>query len=525
MNFARSPKHLASARALLFTTTVVLAPTAGIAHETGSSHVHFQKPSTGKSAAAPAQTNGALEFRSSSASKAVREPAGEPASATGGPVEPAARQEVAKPLSTAPRDAKSQAVEQAPAQNDARPAFAQPSLGPGDLTDYREGHRDQRVVSLAYNQPLFSAPRRRSAGILDTGFGDCLGCDDPACGVIEPACGCGEPSCGICEPACGLEEPACGMEPECGIIEPGCGVIEPGCGLEPSCACGDPDCGDVGCGACVGRPGPDYWCFPICLPRFKELNVWGGVHGFKGPRDSDDFNGPNDNNFGFQEGVNIGGRAPLVGLIFPQLSYQLGYQSVQSQLSGTSAGSTEDRLQQFVTGGLFRRVPAGLQFGAVWDYMRDDLMEEENFQQMRYEISLKSQGGREIGFWGATHTDSSFVGAHEFQTVDQYCGFFRCHFRDAGELRFWGGGTNDNEGIFGADAYVPFSPRWSLQTGFNYLIPEPDPGPDGAREESWNVGINLVWHYGMTAKKSRTNPHRPLFSTADNGWMFIDARP
>jgi hypothetical protein len=39
------------------------------------------------------------------------------------------------------------------------------------------------------------------------------------------------------------------------------------------------------------------------------------------------------------------------------------------------------------------------------------------------------------------------------------------------------------------------------------------------------VGINLVWHYGRTAKASLTNPHRPMFSTADNGWMFIDARP
>jgi hypothetical protein len=253
--------------------------------------------------------------------------------------------------------------------------------------------------------------------------------------------------------------------------------------------------------------------------------VWGGVHGFKGPRDSPDFEGAGDNNFGFQEGFNLGGRAPLVGLVFPQLSYQLGYQSVQSQLSGTTDGSTEDRLQHFVTAGMFRRVPAGVQFGAVWDYMQDDLIAEQDFEQVRYELSLKSRRGREIGFWGATHTNSNLVDGDEFQAVDQYCGFFRYHFREAGELRFWGGATNDNEGIFGADAYAPFNNRWSLQAGFNYLIPEQEPGADAAREESWNVGINLVWHYGRTAKASLTNPHRPMFSTADNGWMFIDARP
>jgi hypothetical protein len=174
---------------------------------------------------------------------------------------------------------------------------------------------------------------------------------------------------------------------------------------------------------------------------------------------------------------------------------------------------------------MFRRVPVGVQFGAVWDSMQDDLLVEEDYQQVRYEISLKSRRGLEFGFTGATHTQSTIVDDNEYQTVDQYCGFFRYHFRDAGEIRFWGGASNDNEGIFGADAYVPFSNRWSLQTGFNYLIPEESPGAVAAGEESWNVGINMVWHYGRTAKKSLTNPHRPLFTTADNGSMFIDTRP
>jgi hypothetical protein len=227
---------------------------------------------------------------------------------------------------------------------------------------------------------------------------------------------------------------------------------------------------------------------------------------------------------GFQEGFNLGGRAPLVGLLFPQISYQAGYQAVQSQLSGDTEGGTEDRLQHFVTAGLFRRVPAGLQFGAVWDYQQDDYIAEQDFHQIRYEMSLKSMRGREVGFWGATGTNSEFVDGFEFEAVDQYAGFYRHHFQGGAELRFWGGGTNDNEGIFGADAYAPLNSRWSLQTGFNYLIPEFNPGADGAREESWNVGINLVWHYGRTAKASATNPHRPLFNIADNGYMFIDSR-
>ncbi len=109
----------------------------------------------------------------------------------------------------------------------------------------------------------------------------------------------GEVGCGLADPSCGFEAPGCGIaEPGCGLGEPGCGIIEPGCGL-----------GATNCGSCVGSPGRDYWCFPVCLPRFKDLSAWAGVHGFRGPRDFS--NGRSDSNFGFQEGINISGRLPF----------------------------------------------------------------------------------------------------------------------------------------------------------------------------------------------------------------------
>jgi hypothetical protein len=344
---------------------------------------------------------------------------------------------------------------------------------------------------------------------------ECVGGCDPGYSVCDSCCD---------EPACGCAEPVCGCaEPMCGCIEPGCEFVEPGCGceIEESCGCAEPDCGMVGCGSCVGNPGPDYWCFPVCLPRLKEMTVWGGAHGFKGPRDLID-GGPGDNNFGFQEGFNMGGRAPLVSLILPQVSYQLGYQAVQSRLSGTSDDDDGHRSQHFVTGGLFRRVRSGVQFGVVWDLMRDDLEMEEDFQQLRYEVSLKSQGGREVGFWGCSNTNTKEVDDIPFETVDQHCMFFRLNFREGGSLRIFGGATNNSEGIVGADFLAPLSNRWSVNTGFNYLIPDAIDGPPGAQEESWNVGCNLVWHWGATAKAGNNNPHAPLFPVADNGWMFID---
>ncbi|NOY30438.1 MAG: hypothetical protein GXP28_09780 [Planctomycetes bacterium] len=319
----------------------------------------------------------------------------------------------------------------------------------------------------------------------------------------------GEVGCGMTDPSCGFEGPSCGCaEPGCGICEPGCGLVEPSCGL-----------GATNCGSCVGAPGKDYWCFPVCLPRFKDLSVWAGVHGFRGPRDFS--NGRSDSNFGFQEGINISGRAPLLGLLFPQLSYQLGYQATQSRLSGT-VDSADDRTQQFVTGGFFRRVKTGLQFGVVWDMLRDDLDREVDYHQVRTEISLKSPRGREFGFWSTTSTNENIILGTTYETVDMYALFYRWNFGKSYQCRLWGGATDDGEGIFGGEFQAPLSDRLSVVSEFNYLITDKDAGLVGVQEEAWNVGINLVWHMGRTARRGCRSPYRPLFAVANNGWMIVD---
>jgi len=317
-----------------------------------------------------------------------------------------------------------------------------------------------------------------------------------------------------------LADPSCGvMDPGCGIVEPGCGIMDPGCGIyEPSCGCAEPSCGVGGCGSVVGRPGPDYWCFPVCLPRFKDFTAWAGVQGFRGPRDF--ANQRSDSNFGFHQGVNFSGRAPLVSLFFPQLSYQAGYQAVQSRLSGT-VDSPDDRLQQFVTAGLFRRVDTGLQFGVAWDKMRDDLDNQIDLYQVRYELSVKGMRGNEFGARASHGTNTAISGGVEFEAVDQYAFFYRRHFAQGYEGRLWGGATGDGAGLFGGDFYAALSDRFSLQTGFNYLIPQEEPSLAAVTEESWNIAVNVVWHMGQTAKTGTRSPYRPLFPVADNGWMFV----
>ena len=99
------------------------------------------------------------------------------------------------------------------------------------------------------------------------------------------------------------------------------------------------------------------------------------------------------------------------------------------------------------------------------------------------------------------------------------------HGKRGGEGRVYAGLTDDADGIVGADFLLPLTNCWSLQPSFTYLFPEEGGGSIGARQEAWNIGINLVWHWKGQARNCHQSPYRPLFNVADNGYMIIDDRP
>jgi hypothetical protein len=336
----------------------------------------------------------------------------------------------------------------------------------------------------------------------------CANCGGPVCGE-GVSCGCGV-ECG-CEPGCGCED---------GLCEPDCGC-EPGCGCEPSCgvaarkpwvlgfAAGDPEAFQEVC---------------VRLPKHQELMIFGGPHGFKGPYDRTRDSG----NFGFHEGINVGAKVP-----YSTFGYQLGYQAVHSQLSGSENDNVADpHTQQFATAGMFRRARCeGLQFGAVWDMLRDERWEAVDFHQVRAEISYLSCGRHEFGAWAAVHmSEHEIRGLDEqvgtlYRPTDQYLLFYRFHGACGGEGRFYGGLSDESDAIVGADMLLPLQDRWSLKTSFAYLIPGKDGGTAAATQEAWNLSIGLVWHWDFRARRCHTNCYRPLFDVADNGWMIIDDRP
>ncbi len=310
-----------------------------------------------------------------------------------------------------------------------------------------------------------------------------------------------------CHDECGCEVP---------YEEPGCGCDALGCadGCEPGCGCESCDrcesCGDYGCGESCET-------VTLRIPKFQEMTIFGGVQGFKGPLDQNRDGG----NFGFHEGFNLGAKLPTANL-----GYQIGYQAVHSQLDGdATTGNSHSHTQQFFTAGLFHRTNEGLQYGVVWDSLRDERVETASFRQIRGEVSMVGRRRGEIGFMFATSTNDRTLGGILFQTADQYLLFYRLNSPNGGAGRLYGGFTDDDDGILGGDILVPLHDRWSLQTNFAYLIPNNDNGILGAQQEAWNLSMHLVWHWKTRNRQCHSNPYRPLFDVADNGWLIVDDRP
>lgn len=303
------------------------------------------------------------------------------------------------------------------------------------------------------------------------------------------------------------------------------GEVLPGvggdCGLgfcEPCVAC-PPDC----CGTWQSC-GPIH---PLCLlprPRLEGLEFFGGVQGFTGPA-----NRGGSGSFGFHEGFNWG--MPVCGLV----AWQWGVTATQSTFDGNYLTS-DDRNQLFLTGGFFRRVDWGLQWGLVVDYLHDEWDYEADLMQLRGELSWLFGCRHEIGFWftAGVHQANNIQlrqaefdeGGIEFDTQrvtfeanDLFAFFYRRQLACGGEGRLFTGFTSNSQCLLGADILLPITPCWSLRSGFLYVVPDNSgaSGIPGFVEETWNVGISLVWTPCARPALGPKHYCRPLLTVADNG--------
>lgn len=343
------------------------------------------------------------------------------------------------------------------------------------------------------------------------GFAGDVYCD------AEPTCGFG----GGCGRA-GCQDPSCGLEAVCGI-EPSCG-FQPACGSEGS-GCGGYGC-DVGvCAQCVDCP-------PLLSVNWRRFEFFAGVGSFTGPANhaSDSVRRGGAGSFGFYEGVNEA--RSLDKLLGIALAAQLGMRATQSNLSG--AEFTDDARQQiFVTGGFFRRVDLGLQYGLVVDYLYDDWWYQNDLVQLRGELSWNDACGHEFGYQFMAGTQDStsrtrlpgangaiINGSVSFEPTDQHRLFLRGDTGGGGSYLAFAGGTEHGDGLLGISLLSAFRGHFALHGGVTYLIPTESHSDRGYANEAWNLSLGVVFRPG--GKEICGRYCRPMFEVADNGTFLID---
>ncbi len=406
-------------------------------------------------------------------------------------------------------------------------------------------------IDVSRARPIHRGRGTRSSGpVQNVGYlGESLGCDTA---IYEPACGCetvcdcsvgqayqqvyGAPTCGT-EASCGLDA-SCGAEPWVtggSWVEPGCGVE--GCdtlGCDGCCDGLDPNCG---CNVCRGGlAGFLDGLFPRLAIPWHRIDLYAGVNGYTGPMNFANVAGAGSDrsgvgSFGFYQGYNKGLSLKFFGT---DLAYQSGARFLQSNLSGAGF-SDEERVQIFLTSGLYRRVDYGLQFGVVVDYLYDDWYFRGDLMQLRGELSWVMRNSQVLGFKFASAVDddvatTSVVDAAgsivrnqiAFESITQYRLFYRQPLARRGQLEAFAGWTDQEDGLLGMELDLPIHGSLLWNTSATYLIPDEDAASGGHIQEGWNLMIGFTYRpAGLTAG---SRYERPLLKVADNGTMIVDRK-
>lgn len=330
-------------------------------------------------------------------------------------------------------------------------------------------------------------------------------------------------------------DPACGQEPTCESAGRSLDSVyrfaETG-GFEAACGSAGAGCDDIACdGSCEHSMGCGSRGFRAHWQRYE---FFVGTNGFTGPLNHPAVTGVRggSGSFGFYEGFNRGHE--LGHLLNVDLASQFGIRATQSSLSGTEF--TDDSRQQiFVTGGLFRRVDFGLQYGAVVDYLYDDWWYRNNLAQLRGELSWNDNCGHEFGYqiMAGIRDESSTInlieedggtlsGVGEFTVTDQHRLFFRGQLADGSAYQAFAGATNQGDGLLGGTLTSAFRGLFAVQADATYLIPSSPTRAGAYADEAWNLSLGIVFRPGGRTGVGRYS--RPMFQVADNGSFMTQKR-
>ncbi|MDR3111051.1 MAG: hypothetical protein LBU65_15385 [Planctomycetaceae bacterium] len=248
----------------------------------------------------------------------------------------------------------------------------------------------------------------------------------------------------------------------------------------------------------------------------QNLTINMGAAGF-----ASELDGAANANFGFSEGFNWSG--PVTPL--STLSGQFGFQSLQSNFTGSTQTKNHRTQYMFTTGLFLRSQHKPLQMGVVYDWLQDNYAGKYRVEQIRTELSYKTYGQYEYGFLGGfgTKTDSNAwttyiqTGKSKIAAASYYMFFVRKNLLIGGIGRLEFGMSEYGDTLFGGKIELPINDKVELNTTFRMSIPKEGRGGNGFQKESWNVGLNFVYHFKGGVLNKQQNPLRPMFDVVDNG--------
>lgn len=218
--------------------------------------------------------------------------------------------------------------------------------------------------------------------------------------------------------------------------------------------------------------------------------------------------------FGYNVGFNAG--LPLYRITCGLVSGQLGLRYAQSNFQDQFF-SADNRNQLFFTGGIYRRVDYGLQFGVVADVLRETWISRIELVQMRGELSYVWPAGHTFGFRFARGIQNDTDAQVPADSLDTYRMFYRHACAWGGHSEFFAGWSDESHTVLGADYELPLGECSVLQSGFTYLSPENRNLT--IDNEAWNIFLNISFR--PRGRGWYKFYHRPLLPVADNGSLML----
>ena len=288
--------------------------------------------------------------------------------------------------------------------------------------------------------------------------------------------------------------------------------------------------------------GPFDWLAPGPAPSADETpQQLYAFHGYSSWRGISDGSGPNNNGFfyGANFGTRLGQLSDRTGIV-AQIGGSGGFYDLNGRASPFE--SNEIVQQGFITAGLFRRADELTNFsaGVAFDGMFNDNFGQYGASpflgQLRYQVAYALNDWHEFGMWGTVRMageTQDILGPLSFRAVDQFNFFWHHKFAFGADATSWIGfpdhtklGGNGSLGnyIFGGTLTAPLSPAWAVYMDLQYMPPSAHIGSTAAKEESFFLGIGLMFYPGRNSRTASVSGSRwrPYLPVANNGSFMVD---